>query len=158
MNRKSEDARYLHLIERRLALVRELRDVLLKSRDAIVSMNLEETDRRTCEQERLCAQIRVTDANLAAAQSARAQQSGRPKQLGLSWISTQADDPAIIAKIRESMGALGELRIEVRKINAINRSLIRRSSRTLNALVNFVNGFAPTYSDPKAALQPRGRF
>jgi hypothetical protein len=158
MNRKSEAARYLHLIEKRLALVRDLRDVLLKSRDAIVAMNLEETDRRTSEQERLCAQIRATDANLAAAQSARAQQSGRAKQFGLSWLSSQADDPAILVKIRESMGALGELQIEVRKINAVNRSLIRRSSRTLNALVNFVNRFAPTYSDPKTALQPRGRF
>ena len=158
MNRKSEAARYLYLIERRLALVRELRDVLVKSREAIVAMNLEETDRRTAEQERLCAQIRAVDANLAAAQAQRAQQPGRAKQLGLSWVSSQADDPAIVTKIREAMAALGELQIEVRKINAVNRSLIRRSSRTLNALVNFVNRFAPTYSDPKFALQSRGRF
>jgi hypothetical protein len=124
---------YLELIERRLTLLGELAAALRASTDALVQLDLDAIHRRVGEQERLCVEIQTLDRGLDEL---------RGKYRGA--IGLEADPPPALARMAAAQA-------EVRALNRRHAALVRRSRRTLEAMMNFLRSTAPTYADPGLA-------
>ena len=139
----AETTRYLELLENRLALLGSLATALTAARLDIVSLDINGLEARITEQERLCTEIRsldvqldrvqrqyVTHATIAPAQSA----------------SSPADSDA--TRRRETLDRLARVQASVKQLNQEHQALLRRSRRTVSALLNSYHSFALTYSNP----------
>jgi hypothetical protein len=133
-----ERERYLELLERRLTLLGDLAGALRASTEALVQLDLDTIHRKVGEQERLCHEIRSLDRGLDVLQ--------RKCRAGLA---PGGDCPALLARMAEAQA-------EVRTLNRKHAALVRRSRRTLEAMMNFLRSTSPTYADPGLARGPAG--
>lgn len=120
-------------LEQRLALLGELAAALRASTDALVRLDLDAIHRSVDEQERLCGEIRSIDRGLDEL---------RGKYLGLAEPGA-APSPAL--------ERMAKAQAEVRALNRRHAALVRRSRRTLEAMMNFMRSTALTYADPGLA-------
>jgi hypothetical protein len=58
--------------------------------------------------------------------------------------------------LRETAGRLSEIQSTVKQLNDAHQVLLRRSRRTVGALLNSYHSFAATYSDPSAPRASAG--
>jgi len=146
---KSETTRYLGLLERRLTLLDSLSKTLAESRDQFVSMDLEALGGRIAEQEQLCALIRSLDKEITSAQVRCAERAGvRPCTDAISWLDQRDGDAGQNTQIRRTLSRIATAQAELKRLNDAHQSMLRRSRRTVNVLLNLFNSYAPTYGTP----------
>src|SRR5262249_19330728 len=131
--------RYLDLLEQRLALLGALATALTAARADITSLDINGLEARIADQESLCGQIRELDSRLDRVQQQCATHS-------TSAYATSADPDG--ARYREIAARLASAQATVKRLNEEHRALLRRSRRTVSALLNSYHTFAMTYANP----------
>lgn len=127
---------YFELLERRLALLGELAAALRDSTDALVRLDIERIDQTVGDQERLCGEILSLDRGLDSLQRKCA-----------AGLDTRGEG----GRLEALLGRVAEAQAEVRQLNKRHAALVRRSRRTLDAMLNFLRSAAPTYANPHLA-------
>ncbi len=140
--------RYLELLEQRIALLSSLAESLSTASTGIVSFDLDSLESRIAEQERLCTDIRALDEQIDHVQRHCATHLAAPN-------SRTTPDPDTLL-LRDTAARLGEIQSTVKQLNDAHQILLRRSRRTVGALLNSYHSFAMTYSDPAAARATAG--
>lgn len=142
----AETTRYLELLEERLALLGSLATALGAARADIVSLDINGLEARIGEQERLCNEIRLLDTQLDRVQrQCTAHLGGVAGQMLASATDSE------ITRRRETLNRLARVQASVKQLNKEHQALLRRSRRTVSALLNSYRSFALTYSDPSHA-------
>jgi broad specificity phosphatase PhoE len=142
----AETTRYLDLLEQRLALLGSLAAALAAARSDVVALDIDGLQARIADQERLCADIRLLDAQLNRIQ----RQCAAHAHAGLA--APNADG----IRYRETLDRLKSAQAAVKRLNDEHRVLLRRSRRTINALLNSYHCFALTYANPSDTRFPAG--
>ena len=141
----SETKQYLELLERRIVLLGSLAEALVAARTDVVSLDIDGLESRIAQQERLCMEIRALDPQLDRVQRQCA------THLGLaSNGSTISASNTSSAQLTSTFERLHQVQATVKELNNAHQALLRRSRRTVGALVNSYRSFAMTYSDPVA--------
>lgn len=135
---------YLALLETRLSLLRILADRMVGCRKEFVSMDLDGMHQRIAEQEQLCRQIQSLHPAIDALQQTCANQFG----LGRSEIASSSATSESVTRLRVVMRELREAQAEVGRLNQIHAAFLRRSSRTIQVLINLVGNYSVTYDRP----------
>jgi hypothetical protein len=143
----AEATRYLELLEERLALLSSLASALTAARTDIVSLDIHGLESRIAQQDRLCSEIRSLDVQLDRVQSQCTTHLAAPLSSGRA--PHLAPDPDSIRRC-EILDRLGRVQANVKKLNDEHQALLRRSRRTVSALLNSYHSFALTYSKPTA--------
>ena len=133
---------FLELLERRIALLGSLAAALVAARTDVVAFDLDGLETRIADQEQLCGEIRSLDADIDQLQSQCA------THFGSALNSTSAASQPHSLRMRETLGRLREAQVSVKQLNDAHQHLLRRSRRTVGALLNCYHTFAMTYSDP----------
>lgn len=136
---------YFELLNRRLTLLDKLAGELQTSNEALVRLDLEEMHRQVDRQEGLCREIQSLDRSLDELQ----------KKCGAEIRPDGASDDERLA-LNQMLGRVAEAQAGVRVLNRKHAALLRRSRRTLDAMLNFVRSTSPTYSDPRRVGQTAG--
>lgn len=137
--------RYLNLLERRLALLGSLASALAAARTDVVALDITGLEARIADQEKLCAEICSLDAHLDRVQQQCATHAVAP---------VPASDPDSL-RCRETLARLALAQAAVKRLNDEHRALLRRSRRTVHALLNSYHSFAMTYANPADLHPPR---
>lgn len=133
----------LDLLERRILLLGSLTVALTTAGADVVAFDINGLEQRIRDQERLCVEIRSIDARIDVVQRQCATQLGAQ-----SAGAALAPDSV---RLRETMDRLNRTQISVKQLNEQHRALLRRSRRTIGALLNSLQGFALTYSNPSTS-------
>jgi uncharacterized coiled-coil protein SlyX len=134
----ADTSRYLDLLERRLALLGSLASALAAARTDVVALDITGLESRIADQEKLCAEIRSLDAHLDRVQQQCATHAVAP--------APASDSNSL--RCRETLARLAQAQATVKRLNDEHRALLRRSRRTVNALLNSYHSFAMTYANP----------
>lgn len=145
-----DSARYLKLLEHRLGLLSALTDVLRQSRDCFVLTDLSAMERSIAEQAQLCARIRLLDTEISSTQARCAERIGQAAPAGTIGSPTLPDAHSGHEQIRVVLSRIAAAQSELKKINDAHQSMLRRSRRTVQVLLNLFDSFAPTYSAPQS--------
>lgn len=143
----TDTTRYLELLEQRIALLDSLSDAFLAARTDVVSLDLDGLEAGIADQNRLCGEIGSLDSHIV---QCAAHLSAAPDK---SATETPDHDKR---RLRESLDRLHQAEIRVKQLNDAHQILLRRSRRTVGALLNSYQSFALTYSDPSSARAPAG--
>ena len=135
---------FLELLEQRISLLGNLAVSLSAASTGLVAFDLDTIESRIREQERLCTDIRSLDGHIDAIQR---RCSAHLKSTSPNSGASAASDPDS-PRLRETIARLASAQSAVRQLNAAHQSLLRRSRRTVGALLNSYHTFASTYSDP----------
>jgi hypothetical protein len=142
----AETTRYLKLLDRRILLLGSLSDALLAARADVVSLDLDGLESRIADQQRLCDEIRSLDADIDHVQHQCA------AHLGVGQDKSAADSPNPDSRrLPETLDRLQKAQLRVQQLNDAHQILLRRSRRTVSALLTVYHSFALTYSDPSSA-------
>jgi len=141
---------FLELLERRITLLGALATALVAARADIASFDLNGLESRIADQEQLCGKIRSLDANIDQVQHHCA------AQIGGSHTSAPLSPRPSNLRMRETMDRLHAAQVSVKRLNDAHQHLLRRSRRTVWALLNSYRTFAMTYSDPAAVCTSIG--
>jgi hypothetical protein len=151
---KPEVQRYLELLERRLVTLRLLATDLDESRTAYVDLDLRAMHQHISQQENLCTEIRVLDAELKSAREKLADQ-GAPGELPMAVTQLEAQlDPASGRQLQLLLHGLKAIQADVRRLSRVHSELLRRSRRSVNVLLNFLAHYSGTY--PLHVVRSRG--
>ena len=126
---------FVSLLERRTDLLQLLIESLRSVRNAVIAFDVHGLETGIAEQKDLCARIRMLDADIDK------QRHGRDET-----------DPRLRGAF-ERMIAAASL---THQLNHAQRSLLRHSRRTVDALMNSYRIFAITYADPAAGTHSAG--
>jgi len=147
----ADTARYLQLLEERLALLGSLTTALAAARTDIVSLDINGLEARIAEQERLCAEIRSLDTQLDRVQ----RQCAAHIHVQPAALVPSQPPPTIgsashsdFIRCRETLDRLNRVQATVKLLNAEHQALLRRSRRTVSALLHSYHSFSLTYSNP----------
>ena len=139
----ADSHRYLDLLEQRITLLGALAAALTSAQADVVGFDMDGLEARIVGQQRLCSQISALDPELDRVQLQCA------AHLNLSSAQT-AVAPSETSRIPEALARLRAVQSRVRELNAAHQALLRRSRRTVAALLNSYHSFAMTYADPSA--------
>jgi hypothetical protein len=139
---------YLELLERRLVTLRLLATDLDESRSAYVELDLRRMHQHISNQENLCAEIRLLDAELTGLREklAKTGTSGAVPP-GLSQLEAQLD-PASARQLHLLLSGLKTIQADVRRLSRVHSELLRRSRRSVNVLLNFLAHYSGNYPVP----------
>jgi hypothetical protein len=126
----ADTTHFVSLLDRRTDLLQLLITSLQSARDAVVRFDMRQLESGIAEQQDLCARIRILDADIEKSRKSR-----------------DDADPRVRGAF-ERMIAAASL---THQLNHAQRSLLRHSRRTVDALMNSYRMFALTYTDPCAA-------
>ena len=150
----AEITRYLDLLEQRILLLRSLSDALVAARTDIVSFDLDGLEARITDQGRLCGQIHSLDAHIDRLQlQCSIGLAASPEYRALQMPTPPMSDDR---RLQETLGRLHETQARVKQLNDAHQVLLRRSRRTIGALLNSYHSFALTYPDPSSPCMPAG--
>lgn len=150
----------IELLQRRLALLRDLAASLEQVQTAVVRSDLRAWDGHTARQREICEALRHLEAEAfgnpagaAAASKSRDQKAG----MGLP-------EGAASAEVRERWKMLAkdlsQVELEVSQLNQVYGALLRRAGRTVQIFARVLASSAITYAPPKpfeATVQPAFR-
>ena len=141
-----ETQELLALLERRIALLGSLAEALSAASASAVAFDIDGLDARILQQETLCSEIQSLDGRLDRVQHHCA------NQLSLSAGSRSIPSSgADAAALQNAANRLREVQSRVKQLNKAHQALLRRSRRTVGALLRSYNSFAmSTYSNPGA--------
>jgi hypothetical protein len=141
-----ETAHYLDLLEARIALLGSLANSLVLAREGVVSLDIDGLERRIHEQEKLCGEIRAVDARIDRIQK----ECAARLEVSRGTLVSATLEPDT-ARLHDTLARLQQVQCSVKKLNNEHQALLRRSRRTVGALLNSYHSFALTYSEPRAA-------
>ena len=147
----AETQRYLELLEQRIALLGSLAESLSAASKGIITFDLAAIEARIAEQEKLCAAIRNLDPQID-----RVQQHCRACLSAVSQTEEGLSADPDRLRLRETIGRLNEVQTTVKRLNDAHQILLRRSRRTVGALLNSYHSYAMTYANPSAANASAG--
>ena len=139
----AETTKFLELLEERLSLLNSLASALTSARTDIVSLDINGLEARIAQQDNLCAQIRNLDLQLDRVQS----QCNTHLAAPASHLLNPSINPDSI-RCRETIHRLARVQATVMQLNDEHQALLRRSRRTVSALLNSYHSFAMTYTNP----------
>jgi hypothetical protein len=128
------------LLEQRLALMNLLGRSLAEANADIVRFDIDGFERRIQDQGRMCLEIQSLDAAIEEVQN-RCTEKIRMNE------TPHRNDPGT-ARLQNVVNRLEQTKKHVRELNDQHRDLLRRSRRTVTALLNSYQTFAGTYSNP----------
>jgi hypothetical protein len=142
----TEISQYLVLLEQRIGLLGSLASSLAAARTGIVALDINGLEGRIQEQEKLCVNIQSLDAQIDRIQR------DCSTQMALTAPSTTLVPLLDCGSLRlqETLARLSQIQSVVKKLNTEHQHLLRRSRRTVSALLNSYHSFALTYSEPGA--------
>lgn len=145
---EAESKKYLALLEKRLSLLDALSSTLLAARADFIALDLDSIHARLREQETFCTQIRALDGDISRAQLRYAKLAGLPaRQNEIYWPAATSDSEDEVAnKIHSAMLRLAAAQTQLKRVNDTHQSLLRRSRRNVQALLNLFQSYAPGYS------------
>lgn len=143
-----ESKQYLGLLEKRLLLLEALSSTLTAARADFIALDLDSIHTGLREQERLCTQIRELDSVISRTQLRYAKLVGLPARPNeISWPAAAAGSESAVAnKIHNTMIRLAAAQAQLKRVNDTHQSLLRRSRRNVQALLNLFQSYAPEYS------------
>lgn len=148
----ADATKYLELLEERLSLLNSLASALTAARTDIVSLDICGLESRITEQDNLCTQIRNLDVQLDRVQSQCSAHLAAPaKRLSGSSVV----DPDSTRRL-ETLDRLSRVQASVKQLNDEHQVLLRRSRRTVSALLNSYHSFSMTYSNPSSSSATAG--
>lgn len=147
----TDTTRFLELLEQRIALLGSLAESLVAVRSDVVSLDITGLESRISHQEHLCNDIRSLDAQLDRVQRQCATQLRIPRE---TLLAPGAHSGA--QRLQEILTRLHAAQSTVRQLNEAHQLLLRRSRRTVTALLHSMHSFAMIYSDPSAVREPAG--
>ena len=131
----SQTAHYISLVERRTELLQLLIASLRTVRDAVVTFDMRRLEAGIAEQQDLCARIRMLDTDIEKSRQSR-----------------DDADPQLRGAFQHMIATASV----THQLNHAQRSLLRHSRRTVDALMNSYRMFALTYADPAANRRAAG--
>lgn len=144
---RSEGERYLALLEKRLSLLESLSSTIRSAQDDFVAMDLDAIHARLREQERFCARILSLDGDITQAQIRCAKLVGLPPVTNeIFWPARTQENSSLTIKIRETLRRVASAQERLKRVNQAHQSLLRKSRRNVQALVNLFQSYAPGYS------------
>jgi hypothetical protein len=147
----TETTRFLGLLEQRIALLGSLAESLVAARTDVVSLDITGLESRIAHQEHLCTDIRSLDSQLDRLQRQCAAHLSVPSEKSLApGVHSESQ------RMREILARLQAAQSSVQQLNDAHQALLRRSRRTVGALLNSLHSFAMVYSDPSAARETAG--
>jgi hypothetical protein len=129
------------MLARRLALLKSLVASLLRSRDAIVGLDLDGIYNSVAEQQSLCGELRKLQTALLCQPGG----AGRTPEDGVTLPSFSSAELERVAALRREMG---EVERDLRRQARVNSSLLRRCGRTAACLRTLYQSCLGTYADP----------
>jgi hypothetical protein len=129
------------LLGERLKLLDSLAVELRACGNAMVALDLDGIHRRVAQQEQICGQIRSVDREIELLQQ--------------RWSAAEREQSIPAAK--DLLTRITSAQTEVRRLNTEHSALLRRSRRTLRAMMNFVNFYGGRYevhSEPTVEPAP----
>jgi len=151
----SEDAnRYLEFLEQRTALLQSLSGALQAARAAVVSCDIAGFEARIAQQETLCQEIIKLDPGMLLVRQKCAVEMSLPgPRESREW------DEKLRSALERSRVA-GE---SVKRENECHQAVVRRSKRTVTALLNSFQTFEGNYehlvhASPSNVSEPSGRI
>lgn len=131
-----ENLTYLELLEQRIALFDSLSASLLAARSAMVSVDIDGLESRIAQQREICANIEKLDEQIERLQyqcAAHLRMHGGVEPL------------ANTAELEDVLHRLHQAQARVKELNAAHHALLKRSRRTVTALLNSLHTFEGTY-------------
>jgi hypothetical protein len=133
---------YLELLEQRIELFNSLSASLLAARSAMVAVDIDGLESRIAQQREICGNIEKLDEQIERLQyqcAAHLRMHGGVEPL------------ANTAELEEVLHRLHQAQARVKELNAAHQALLKRSRRTVTALLNSLHTFEGTYR--KTAVQ-----
>jgi len=137
-----EEASYLELLEQRIALFDLLSASLLAARQAMVAVDIDGLESRITQQQEIYADIQKLDGEIERLQyqcAAHLRMHGGVEPLSHT------------AELEEVLHRLHQAQARVKELNAAHQAMVKRSSRTVTALLNSLNTFEGLYRKGAAA-------
>jgi len=151
---KPEAERFAELLRRRLVTLRLLAADLEESRKAYVDLDLPAMHRHNSQQERLCTEISLIDAELRDLRK-KLMGSAAEGGWGAAWDRLEAgSDPDSARQLQLLLGGLKGIQADMRRLSRVHAELLKRSRRSVNVLLNFLAHYAGTY--PAHVVRPAG--
>jgi small-conductance mechanosensitive channel len=141
----ADTTRYLDLLEQRIVLLGSLADALVSAGASISAFDIDGLEARIATQQQLCAEISALDSRIDAVQRHCAEQAAWPRANDIRLTGAAEDSP-----LRQTLERLQAVQSSVKQLNEAHKILLRRSRRTVGALLNSYHTFAMTYADPAA--------
>jgi len=147
-----ESTNSLDLLERRLALMRQLAGSLEQVQTAVVRSDLRGIDAHTVRQQELCEALAQLEAEAVGQSLYRStpNQSGGKDKMGML-----SEDDAFSSEVRQRCTNLAQeltqIELRVSQLNRVYAALLRRAQRTLEVFMRVLASSANTYSLPKCA-------
>lgn len=126
---KDETSTISALLGERLKLLDSLAVELRACSEAMVALDLDGMHRRVAQQEQVCQQIRSVDREIDFLQR--------------QWSADERGE--VLPAVKDLLGRISSAQSEVRRLNSSHAALLRRSRRTLRAMMNFVNFYGGRY-------------
>jgi hypothetical protein len=146
---KSESARYVELLERRLTLLGSLTQAAIEWRKAFIAFDLQTAEQRIAEEEQLCRIIQTLDAEMANLQARRGERAGLVPRTGeLGWPQGSEISAGLHDRALAALNRMTAAQNDLRRLNDVNHAILRRSRQTVNALRNLFISYEPTYGSP----------
>lgn len=137
-----EETSYLELLEQRVALFDSLSANLLAAKQAMVAVDIDGLESRIAQQQEICANIQKLDGEIERLQyqcAAHLRMHG-----GVEPLSNTAE-------LEEVLQRLHQAQARVKELNAAHQAMVKRSSRTVTALLNSLHTFEGTYKKGAAS-------
>lgn len=132
------------MLARRLVLLQKIQDSLMRSREAIVGLDLDAIYSSVTEQQSLCDELRKLQGALMKRTGIPKGTPGKRSTASAAVSFTPAELARVAALRREMTEAEGTLRRQAR----VNSSLLRRCGRTNACLRNLYQSCLGTYVEP----------
>ena len=133
MNENVPIASYTELLKRRLNALRALEASLRASQNALLSRDVQQTDRFTEEQTELCHEIEFLNRDIRSADEV------------LAWAKALKPDNREIAQIRRHAKTA---EVQLAQSFMVHSSLVRRSKRSLTVVMSVQAKRNPAYCSP----------
>jgi len=143
----SEATRYLELLEQRITLLDSLSETLTAARAAMISFDIDALESRVTQQQSLCREIKSLDEQVERLQYQCA------AHLRLRGGQTTDDSQA---KLGDALQRLHQAQAKVKQLNDVHQAILRRSQRTIVALLHSFRTFEGSYQEA-ALLQTAKR-
>jgi uncharacterized membrane protein YccC len=140
-SKKAESTTYIELLEQRINLFNSLSASLLAARSAMVSVDIEGLESRISQQREICTNIQKLDDQIERLQyqcAAHLRLHGGVEPL------------ADTSELEEVLYRLHQAQAQVKELNAAHQALLKRSRRTVTALLNSLHTFEGTYKEAAA--------
>jgi hypothetical protein len=139
------------LLQRRLALTRELASSLEQAQNAVVRSDLRGIEGHSALQRELCEALRQleSEARGQLPRSPVADESGQQQ----SWVQLPEDavSPLVERRWKVLAQELSQVEMRVRQLNRAYGALLRRAQRTLQIFLRVLASSGNTYAPPKCA-------